>query len=131
MGQGLGIEGIGFGQLAGRPREITDLSWIHHDDREAVGGEGAREGHFKTTSGLEHNAHWGQPTHLRRHGCPTGLIIGDREACAGTHRHIELGLGDIDADKQGCVHRDLLDGPALRCGLVGPRNCSGSAGERA
>lgn len=31
---------------------------IHHDDREAVGGECAREGHFKPPSGHEHNEHW-------------------------------------------------------------------------
>ena len=113
MGPDLGIEGIGFGQLAGRPRNIKDLSWIHHDDREAVGGEGAREGHFEPTGGLEHNKHRGQPTQLRRHGHPTRLIIRDREACVGRHRYIELGLGDIDTDTHVLAHRDLLDGPAF------------------
>jgi len=44
VGQDLGIEGIGFGQLAGRPRNIKDLSWIHHDNREDVGGEVAPRG---------------------------------------------------------------------------------------
>jgi hypothetical protein len=131
VGQNLGIKRIGFSQLAGRPRKIPDLSWIHHDDWEAVGGECAREGHFKPPSSLDHNAYWGQPTQVRHHGCPTGLIIRDGETCAWTHRHVELRLGDIDTDTHERVHRDLLDGPALRCGLVGPRNCSGSTGERA
>ena len=58
MGEDLRIKGIGFSQLAGRSRQVQDLSWIHHDDREAVGGECAREGHFKLLSGLEHNEHW-------------------------------------------------------------------------
>ena len=53
VGQNLRIEGIGFGQLARRPRKIPYLPWIHHDDGEAVGGEGAREGHFKPPGGLE------------------------------------------------------------------------------
>ena len=44
--------------LAGRPRKVQNLSWIHHDDREAVGGECACEEHFKLPSGLEHNEHW-------------------------------------------------------------------------
>ncbi len=41
-----------------RLRKIQDLPWIHHDDREAVSGECACEGHFKPPSGHEHNEHW-------------------------------------------------------------------------
>ena len=41
-----------------RLRKISDLPWIYHDDQEAVGGECAREGHFKPPSGHEHNKHW-------------------------------------------------------------------------
>ena len=41
-----------------RLRKTSDLPWIYHDDREAVGGECACEGHFKPPSGHEHNEHW-------------------------------------------------------------------------
>lgn len=58
VGEGLCVEGICYSQLAGRSRKIQDLPWIHHDDREAVGGECAREGYFKPPSGHEHNEHW-------------------------------------------------------------------------
>jgi hypothetical protein len=49
------IEGVGFGQLPGRPGEVADLAGIDDGDGDPGGGQGCRHGDFVAAGGLQDN----------------------------------------------------------------------------
>jgi hypothetical protein len=107
MSDRLGIQAVGLGQPAHRPREAADLARVDHRDRQAGRGQGRREADLHAAGGLEHDERWlkrDQTLDQRRYLL---LAIVDREARAGRAQvYIEPVLGDIDADERGSLVHD-------------------------
>ena len=74
--QGIGIDPIGFGELAGGPGEVTDLARVGHDQREPGRREGGDGGALVSASGLHHDERRGVPAQALEQCLDASLIIG-------------------------------------------------------
>src|SRR3989442_404060 len=110
----LRIERIRFGELPRRLGKIADLPGIDDHDGQRGRRQGPDERQFQPPGGLQEN-------HGRRHRAKLvhdlrdpRVVVGRREAPGRPQGDVQLGLGDINTDKHGSIHHDLLlGGPAL------------------
>jgi hypothetical protein len=100
VGDGTGIEDIGFGQLPGGFRNVPDLTGIDHDE-----GEGRRRqrGHHSALGaprGFEHNELWSALLEACGQGGNPRLIVRDRPTFArGAPGNIKVRFGNIYTNK--------------------------------
>ena len=103
-----GVEGIGLGQLARRPREITDLSRVDHGHRQPGAPQRGGDGDLITAGGFQDHQRRGEAAQPRDELAQARVITRDAEALVGrTDVHIDMLLGDIDP------HIDPFHDPSL------------------
>ena len=116
MSDRLGIQAVGLGQSAHRPREAADLARVDHRHRQGSRGQGRGEADLQAAGGLEHDQRrlkGEQALDQRRYLL---LAVVDREALAGGAQvHLEPVLGDVDADEDRYLVHDPV---SLDTGLL-------------
>ena len=133
VGQDLGVEGVRLGESAGGAWQKSRTCRGFTTATECLLGQRSRQGHLKppvaskTTSGLQsfEAGHEG--------GDPTQVMGNAPGFAAGTHRHIQLGFGHINANIDArflLTASSLLARPCRMRALRGPRNCSGLLKDR-
>jgi hypothetical protein len=78
--QGVGIDPIGLGELAGGPGEVAYLSRGGHDQREPGRGEGGDRGALVSARGRQDVERRGLPVQTPEQRLDAGLIIGHSPA---------------------------------------------------
>jgi hypothetical protein len=108
MGDRLGVQAVGLGQLAGGAGEGPHLARVDHRDRQAGGGQGRRKPDLHPAGGLEHDERRleGDQTLDQRRHAPVVMVDGGA-LTRRTEVDVEPMLGNIDADEgrgSGFVH---------------------------
>jgi hypothetical protein len=100
VGYGVGIEGIGFGQLPGRFRKVSYLAGIHHHDGQGGRNQCRHHSAVVASSGFEHNQRGLHGLEPGDEGDNPWRIVHDRPAFAsGPQGDIEVRFGDIHTNK--------------------------------
>jgi hypothetical protein len=126
-GQEVRIEGVGFGELAGRFREITHLARIGDDERQPTSGQRGHQRRLVPARGLQDDQDGSHrldavPRHRSRRS--TTRRRADRRPQSRLWRHRSrrrLGWTSWRPSRGG-----IRRGPALRMRGETPRNCAGS-----
>ena len=124
VGQDLGIDLIGFGQLAGGAGEFPHRLGIDQGHRQLGLGQGRGHQELITAGGLQHDELGFEGRQALDQLLDAAVVVGgDKMAVLRPHGHIQVLLGDVEADKNLAVH-SLLSRPC-RCEIMVSGDCSG------
>jgi hypothetical protein len=96
----VGVDAVGFRELAHRASEVAHLARVDHDHRQRGGDQGGDHEQLVATRGFEHDQLGMVGPKAIEQRFHAALIIGDGPPFStGPSRDHQLGLGDIDADQ--------------------------------
>ncbi len=99
--QGVGVQGIGFGQFPRSPGKVPHLPGINYCYSQLGSGQFSCQGHFYSTGGFQHYQLGPQFSKTFHQVADPSRVVGNLPRLTGsTHRHIQTVFGNIDTNKQ-------------------------------
>ena len=104
VGQDIGVDAVGLGQLASGPGKVSDLTGVDDGQREVFTGQISGHRSFQIARGFQHDQSRLEPTQPLDQGHDSSLVVGERFSHArGTYTDIELCFGHVDTDKDRTI----------------------------
>ena len=98
----LSVERIGLGETTHGSREVTDLAWVHHAERQPGAGEGCRNGGLEAACRFEDDKGDRPSTEAANQVVETFRVPLDPKALAcWSEVDVETLFGHVDADEEG------------------------------
>jgi hypothetical protein len=137
VGEDGGIQAVGFGQGARGTGKVADLAGVDGYHGQAGGRQGCGEWPLQAAGGFQDDECGRQGAEAQHERGAGGFhVVYTPRLPTRTHRDIQEGFGDINADKllgscqRGPLAPSSLFHPALRCGPGSPRNGSDARGAK-
>ena len=124
MGDHLGVDLIGLGQLTQGLGKISNKTGVHQHCRQVLLGQGEHQGSLVAAGGFQDHQFRVQFQKTADQRENASFIIGQGEKLSrGTDSNVQLPFGNINANKCGfSCHGDL---PSLQIRALSPSDCSG------